>query len=596
MRAESKSPENLVKEMRDMLSIMNHRGPDGQGEYVRGNVAFGMCRLSIIGLDNGSQPIWNETGNVACVCNGEIYNYIELRQALRKRGHVFSTDSDVEVIVHLFEEEGEAFIRQLNGMFAIALYDFSAQRLLLYRDRIGEKPLYFTRNAHGFYFASEIKSLLVCEGVERSLSHKALDYLLTFNYLPNELTVFDHIFKIMPGEYLSVTNSLNIIKKKYWNIVDHCGTDADKGEKTILEELDDLLRDSVRIRLRSDVPVGAYLSGGLDSSVIVGYASKMERNMDTFSIGFGEERFNELPYSRRVSALFSTKHHEKTVDADFFGLLPRTIWHTDNPHGDVSFLPSFVLAEMTSKYVKTALTGDGGDELFGGYEKYIPYIETPGMKETEFYAQTGVFTREEKNKLYGERMREQLETNALYEIIEPLSTDIAEKTGDRLNRLLCMESKLLLEGNNLVKPDRMGMANSVEARMPFLDPRIIEYSMSLPSKYKIRGIEKKYILKKLAEKILPEDIVYRKKQMFTVPIGEWMKRELKDIFYQILLSETSKKRGLFNADYIREMLDAHVAGKANYTRQLRLLIIIELWHRIYIDNFYTDPSAIRSLT
>lgn len=592
---EDLSEEGLEAELVKMLSVIKHRGPDGQGVYCSENLAMGMRRLSIIGLENGWQPIWNENRTLVCVSNGEIYNYKELRKTLLKKGHEFSTDSDIEVVVHLYEEYGEKFVEQLNGMFAIALYDISNKTLFLYRDRIGKKPLYFYQSQCCFYFASEIKSIFMCKKVERALSPEALDYLLKYNYLPTEQTIYKNIYKVMPGEFLTVNRS-GIHKKPYWNLMDSFGRDTGHAtEQKILLELDDLLLDSVKLRLRSDVPVGAFLSGGVDSSIVVSYASRILPGIDTFSIGFQEEAYNELPYSRKVSAQFSTKHHEEIVDADFFKLLPRTIWLNDNPHGDISFLPTYALAAMTAKYVKTVLTGDGGDELFGGYEKYIPYMDHPFISESDFYENTSVFKQEDKKLLYGPVMLELLKTGNAVEPIESMLRPLQANYGDRLNRLLYLETKMLLEGNNLVKPDRMGMGNSIEARMPLLDYRIIEYVTSLPGEWKIRGKETKYILKRLAQKTLPEGIVYRKKQMFTVPVGEWMRGALKDLFYKILLSERCISRGLFNPDYVKQMLDHHISGKANYTRQLRLLIIIELWHRIFIDDCYSSMPEIDTL-
>ena len=540
-----------------------------------------MRRLTIIGLKNGWQPIWNEKKDVVCISNGEIYNYKQLKNTLELKGHHFSTDSDIEVIVHLYEEYGEKFVTYLNGMFAIAIYDINKDAVFLYRDRLGKKPLFYIQTDNGFYFASEIKSILQCDEIKVQLSVSALDHLLTFNYLPDAMTIFEGISKLMPGEYIVIQNGKTRFYK-YWKLIDFVGTNI-VSEHEIISNLDNLLEESIEMRLQSDVPIGAFLSGGIDSSLVVAYISKIYKGIDTFSIGFSEKKYNELPYAREVSTLFATTHHEEIVNADFFELLPKTIWLNDNPHGDVSFLPTFILSQMTAKYVKTVLTGDGGDELFAGYEKYLPYVSDSSMTEEDFYEKTSVFTKKEKAKLYSNKLRKLTKEDNCLDLINSLIAPLKDSCPDRLNRLLYLEIYLLLEGNNLVKPDRMGMGNSIEARMPLLDYRIVEYIMGIAGKYKIKDGETKYILKLLAEKKLPANIVHRKKQMFTVPIGEWMRNELKEVFYNILLSKQAIERNLFNPQYIKYMLDSHMSGKRNYTRQLRLLVIIEMWHRIYVD-------------
>ena len=481
-------------------------------------------------------------------------------------------------------------------MFAIALYDTRLRLLHLYRDRLGKKPLFYSLINGKLYFGSEIKSIISCSDFKRECNYAALDYILSYNYIPNDMTAFKNIYKLMPGEHM-VISFAGIKKNKYWDLqLNYTYENDNIPERVALEDIDSLLDDSVKIRLRSDVPVGAFLSGGVDSSFVVANALSHVDNIDTFSIGFAEKKYDESPYSREVARILKTNHHEKIVDSKFFEYLPTTIWLNDNPHGDVSFLPSFVLANMTAQHVKTVLTGDGGDELFGGYDKYIKYANSDNKSILSFFETNSVFSNELKKSLYKGKMNEihssQDTLSYIKNIMDRFQIRDDCSTIDNINIILYLETKLLLEGNNLVKPDRMGMGNSLEARMPLMDYRLVEYVSSLPSSLKIKDGVTKYLFKKIASKRLPENIVYRKKQMFTVPIGEWFKDSLRDMMYGVLLSERTLDRGLFDPDFTRKMLDAHVAEKENYTRQLRLLFIIELWHRIYIDDLYVKPPKL----
>jgi asparagine synthase (glutamine-hydrolysing) len=586
--------EEIVK----MLDIISHRGPDGMGIHESTEAIFGMRRLSIIDLESGWQPLYNEDRSISCCANAEIYNYKELRIEMELLGHKFYTHSDIEVILHLYEEYGVDFISKINGMYAIVLWDENKKRFLLYRDRVGKKPLYYTINNGILAFSSEIKSLLVCEGVKRECDKEALNSLLSYNYIPDKLTIFKGIFKLLPASYILVQDG-NIKIDSYWELP-LSQNEGHYNENDIIDELAQLLDDSVQLRLRSDVPLGAFLSGGVDSSVVVGTASKYVDRLQTFSIGFNEESFNELPYANKVAAIFNTNHITETVTPSFFDLLPKTIWHNDNPHGDVSFLPTYVLSELSSRHVRVVLTGDGGDELFGGYDKYLKFAAMNNTEEDlyrAYYEDTSVFSMNEKQLLFSEKFKNDVCNIDSFYIVNDLFKQANAKTNgaDPMNAILYSEIKMLLDGNNLVKPDRMGMANSIEARMPLLDYRIVEFVSKLPSEYKVRDNVTKYIFKKLAERILPRDIVYRKKQMFTVPIGEWLKNDLKDFAFKILLDKKTLDRGYFNEQYVRNMLEEHVGNKSNYTRQLRLLLIIELWHRIYIDNFFVVPPSIEQL-
>ncbi len=586
-------------DIQEMLNIIIHRGPDGEGFYESDSCSLGMRRLSIIDLEGGWQPLFNEDKSLVCVCNGEIYNYIELKQELINHGHIFQTKSDIEVILHLYEEYGTNFVKKLNGMFAIALYDTNKKTLFLFRDRLGKKPLFYLEANGKLYFGSEIKSILACKDIKRRCNYNALDYILTYNYNPTNMTSFDGIFKLMPGEYMCVT-SIGITICKYWELKVNFSYDyPPKKEEDIIAELSDLLDDSVKIRLRSDVPVGAFLSGGIDSSFVVASAATEISDISTFSIGFSESKYDERKYSRLVAHYLNTTHYEQIVDDNFFSLLPRTIWLNDNPHGDISFLPSYVLANIAAKHVKAVLTGDGGDELFGGYDKYLNFAKSTNQDVASFFENNSIFSRAQKMLLYSGQLIDVLNNQNCLEYINRIlkNAGIRYKNQplDNINLLLFLETKLLLEGNNLVKPDRMGMGNSLEARMPLMDYRVVEYVSALPSIYKIKDNTTKYLFKIIAAKRLPHDIVYRRKQMFTVPVGEWLKDSLKDMAYKILLSERTMARNLFRMDTVKQMLDKHVSGKENYTRQLRLLIIIELWHRIFIDDMSNEPKELTEL-
>ena len=572
-----------------MLSIIAHRGPDGEGHYTSQSVAFGMRRLSIIDLYTGWQPLYNEDKSICCCANAELFNYKELRVMLEVKGHVFSTDSDVEVAVHLYEEYGPDFISQINGMFALVLWDSNQKRLYLYRDRLGQKPLYYTIQNNRFYFASEIKSILCCKNIKRECDLLAMDLLLTYNYVPGEKTSFLNIQKVNPGTYFHIHDG-NVENIRYWDLP---GTHPPEDEAlgSSIAKFQGLFENAVELRLRSDVPLGAFLSGGIDSATVVSIASKYKSDFSTFSIGFPDAQYDELPYAKRVARFFNKQHFYEIVTADFIPMLSEMIWYSDCPHGDVSFLPTLVLSQLAAKHVKVVLTGDGGDELFGGYKKYLPFSDQ-GIPEEQLYgqylAESSVFTLSEKQALISPKLKADLDPAAADDLFFDVIKNARSHSdkNDPLNNILYSDIQLLLEGNNLVKPDRMGMACSIEARMPFMDYRIVEFAAKLPSQYKIRDGETKYMLKKYAEAILPQDIVYRPKQMFTVPIGEWFKGNLYEFIEGLLLSERAANRGYFSYESVQNLLLTHRNGTQNNTRKLRVLMMIELWHRIFIDHFY----------
>lgn len=587
-------------ELKQMLTLLHHRGPEGTGEYIDNDIMFGQSRLSFIDLENGWQPLYNENKDLVMCCNGEVYNYIEIRDELQAKGHAFRTKSDCEMIPHLYQEYGLDFPNKINGMFAISIWDKRTKKLILCRDRVGRCPLYYTVQNSKVYFASEIKSIIACKRIVRNPNYEALDSVMTFNYIPDEKTAFEGIFKVEPGQMLIFDKMGNIEKRYYWECKSNNTFNPDISYEDAVSNIEELLYDAVRLRLRSDVPVGSFLSGGIDSSIVLAYAADFNRRIKTFSIGFSEEKYNELPYARVVANLFDADHNENIVNPDFFSLLPVTIWYNDEPHGDVSFLPMYVLSETTTKHVKTVLTGDGSDELFGGYTKYLDFLKRVPETYMDFYESASVFCRDFKCNLYTDEFLKITESYKPLNYIEKLlkrvgMNPVCLKNEDILNPLLYLETRILLDGNNLIKTDRMGMGNSIEGRMPFLDYRLVEYAMQLPSSFKISDGVTKKIIKSVAVKRLPTDVVYRNKQMFTVPIGEWFKSSLKNDAYRILLDKRTLERGIFRRNVVKQMLDEHVSGKNNYTRQLRLLIIIELWFRIFIDDLYLQAPKLDDL-
>jgi len=577
-----------------MLDAIHHRGPNEEGVFTSEYVKFGMRRLSIIDISNGSQPMYSENGRYSIVYNGEIYNYIELKEDLENKGCNFKTNSDTEVVLKSFELYGVESFLKFNGMFALAIWDNETEQLILARDRFGKKPLHYMVYNDTFYFGSEIKSIIVNNNIPREVSHKALDLLLTYNYVPYPYTLFKNIYKIPPGSYL-IFNKGGFKITSYYDLkvqVNQAIKNAKQiDEEVIINDVKNLLSNAVKIRLRSEVPVGAFLSGGVDSSLI---SCIMKENTDfkTFSIGFAEEKFNELQYSQFVADSLNTDHYTRIVKSKSIKDLPNVIWHTDQPHGDVSFLPYGEVAKLASEYVKVVLTGDGADETFGGYDKYKDLLDLDEGWEENFFEKNAVFDKEMKKEIYCNDFRNGINLNFAY---EEFKNRIDGIEGDSIQKVLFTEIDLLLEGNNLEKPDRMTMAHSVEARSPFMDYRLVEYAFSIPTDIKFKNNRQKSVLKKILEEYLPYKFVNREKSMFTVPIGEWFKGELQEFIRDILTSKKFENRGFFNQSFVKAMLDDHISGKQNYTRQLRLLLIIELWFRIFIDESYESAPSLEQL-
>lgn len=573
-----------AEDLAAMGELLSHRGPDDQGSFAATGVAVGNQRLSIIDVAHGHQPFMSDDQKIALVQNGEIFNYVELAAELERDGFPCRTHSDTEVLLRLYERDGIDFVRRLNGMFAIAIYDGHEDVLYLIRDRIGVKPLFLHDDGQRLLFASEIKSLLRA-GAPRQMSPVALHHYLTFNYVPPPCTIFEGVHHLMPGHLLCIRRDGQELRR-WWNLSDVRA--EQRTEADWIENFNATLDDAVRLRLRADVPFGAFLSGGVDSSTIVGLMSRhMDRPVDSFCIGFHDPRYDEAPFAQQAAERFGTHHVMERVEANMLDLWPLAIYFCDQPHGDISFLPTYRVAQLAVQHVKMVLTGDGGDELFAGYDKYrdffaggYPDADEAGFRRA-YYRNISLFQDEAKADLYAPEFATRLNGVDSSDVLQPLYEQSSHM--DRINQALYIDMMLLLPGNNLVKPDRMGMAVSLEARTPFLDYRMMELAFRMPGDLKLRDGQTKYIYKKAVQPLIGESLAYRKKQMFTVPVGEWFRRELAGWCREMLLSQKAVSRKLFNPASVEKMLGDHQNGSANYTREIRALIAVELWHQVFID-------------
>lgn len=598
--------KTLVKKM---CQVIAHRGPDDDGFFFDENIGLGHRRLSIIDLSTGKQPIFNENRNICIIYNGEIYNFPELRKELEEKGHRFYTSTDTEVIVHLYEEEGFFFLKRLRGMFAIALWDADKKCLLLARDPIGIKPLYYTFIGSSLIFASEIKALLECEAVKRRLNIASLDQYLTYRYVPGPSTMFEGIYRMMPGHLILCSkNGSEIVK--YWDVPPQSKGVGDEGYYTSM--LRKMLKKNVEMELISDVPLGAYLSGGIDSSIIVSLMSrKVDQPVKTFSVGFGAgEPIDELESARLVSEHIGTDHHEIIVRSeDVEKHLPRIIWHLDEPIVDPAIFPTYLLSELASRHVKVVLTGEGADELFAGYSDY--HTRLKGEKVRRFLppafrrTATGFLNKSSNSgiNLYARQMLDDTDDHILWgELFDSdekreLYVDFkVEKTptvgyfkgytGESLSKMLYTDIKTWLPDDLLVKVDKMTMANSIEARVPYLDHTLIEFAMNIPPHLKIKNGVEKYILRRASEDLLPKATLIRKKHGFTVPINDWITKSLETMISNTLSESAIKKRNYFRYNRVKHIIEN--ASNPRYSHQLWSLFTLELWHKIYIDNIKPD--------
>jgi asparagine synthase (glutamine-hydrolysing) len=596
-----------------MCDVIRHRGPDDEGIHVEPGVGLGMRRLSIIDLAGGHQPIHNEDRTIWIVFNGEIYNYRELRAELEKRGHVFSTNSDTESIVHAYEEWGEEAFQRLRGMFGLAIWDSPRRTLMLARDRSGIKPLHYVERNGRLVFGSEIKSLLAAGAVTRELDLNALDHYLAFLYTPRETSIFKDVRKLPPGHYLRWQEG-RLDVRRYWQIAE---TEAFRGtEADAADALRQVLAGAVRSHLVSDVPLGAFLSGGVDSSAVVALmAEASSRPVKTFSIGFDEPEFDELEHARTVARQFGTDHNELVVRPDGLSILDRLVGHFDEPFADSSAIPTWYVSEMARRHVTVVLSGDGGDELFGGYDRYLPHpwvarfdrVPVPGLRamagmvwpllphgvrgrnflrhaarsdEGRYVDSVAMFQSDERAALYSADVRARLAIDAEGAFARRFDRFGALPLRSRMMRL---DFETYLPEDVLTKVDRMSMAHSIESRVPLLDNEVIDFAATLPSTFKIVNGRRKHILKEALRPLLPPGILDRKKQGFGVPIGVWFRGGLTDLFSDVLDSPRTRERGYFEPSFIARLVREHVSGKRDHTMRLWQLLVFELWHRQYLD-------------
>jgi len=570
-----------------MARSLLHRGPDDEGirHQPQRGVAIGNKRLSIIDISGGHQPFVSDDARVAVVQNGEIFNYVELAADLRRQGVRLRTQSDTEVILRLYEREGISFVSKLNGMFAIAIDDQREDALYLIRDRIGVKPLYLRDDGTRVAFASEIKAILpqaLTAMAAPAVDLEAIHHYLSFNYIPAPWTIWQGIRHVMPGTWMRLTRS-GVHTQRWWHLGDQRERDHDFGAWA--EEFMSVLDDATRIRLRADVPWGAFLSGGVDSSTIVGLMARhVERPVRTFCIGFADPRYDESAFAAEAARRFGCEHTNEVAELNMLARWPQVLHHLDQPHGDASFMPTLRVSELAAKHVKVVLTGDGGDELFAGYDKYGAFFARPGVDalddaafRRQYFDSISLFAPGAKQALYQPAVARRLAgIDSLQAAAQPWFDEAAHF--DRINQALYLDMQLLLSGNNLVKPDRMGMAVSIEARTPFLDWRMMEFAFRSRGNTKLRGGDKKHWYKKAAAALIGDDLAYRKKQMFTVPIGEWFRHE-SQAWLRETLQGSDLLRDTFNAPVIGAMLEQHVSGAANFTRELRALAALALWEK-----------------
>ena len=582
---------------RRMINRMKHRGPDDEGYYFDTNISLGMCRLSIIDVEGGQQPIYNEEGSICVVSNGEIYNFRELSEELENKGHKFHTRSDTEVLVHLYEEYGHNLIKKLNGMFAFAIWDSTKKELFLARDRLGIKPLYYTITNNGFIFASEIKAILECETVNREVDKTALANYFSLRYVPAPRTMFEDIMKLKPAHYL-VVNKEGIQERCYWDL--NCAP-MNESQDYFEEKIIGGLQESVRERLIADVPLGAFLSGGMDSSIIVALMSQLtDEPIKTFSVGFVGEEFDERTHASYVADYFGTDHHEIEVKIDRLDLLPRIVAHFDEPIADPAAIPTYLISEFARKSVKVVLTGEGGDELFGGYQselkfnRYLSLVPNPLRKSLKLVdvipSKYTAFLSSRVNEVESYSLRSEgydnpyvlnIKTDNNEDVKNMVEKSFQDKP-DYLCKMVYFDTKYWLPDELLMKVDKMSMANSLEARVPFLDHRFVEFAFNLPSDYKIRNGVEKFILRKAAKKILPDNVLKRKKHGFNVPIQIWF-RESRDIIDQYLDCGVLNQVKYLNAEKVTRVWDKHKRNRGDYEFFLWKVLNYVMWWEGYID-------------
>jgi asparagine synthase (glutamine-hydrolysing) len=593
-----------------MCQVIRHRGPDDQGTWVGDGAALGARRLSIIDVSGGNQPIFNEDQSILIVFNGEIYNYLELRDELLARGHHFATNCDTEAIVHAYEEYGDDCVKHLRGMFTFAIWDRKRHRLLAARDRFGKKPFNYYWDGRRLIFGSEIKSILQL-GIPREINPIALDEYLVYRYVPTPNTLFKNVMKL-PAAHILVYEDGQISTRRYWELpfTPTCQDDEATASERILE----LLKDAVKVRLMSEVPLGAFLSGGVDSSVVVGLMSQMmSQPVKTFSIGFEEDDYSELPYARQIAEHFGTDHHEFFVRPELISVLPQLVWAYDEPFADASMLPTYYVSKLAREHVTVALTGDGGDEIFGGYVHYERELVTSripllmrlllgygsnlmpdGMRGKKRFHNM-LYDHARRNvcstTLFPENSRRSMYSRDCFERVrghDPFERQLSEYRKvsglDVTASMQYVDARVYLTDDILVKVDKASMFNSLETRAPLLDQHLVEYVASLPSSLRLHDGVLKYLLKKIALNMVPPETVNRPKHGFRVPIKQWFRGDLSAYALELLEAPRAQQRGIFNPQFIHNLLKAHASTKlVNFSEAIWALVCLELWFQVYID-------------
>ena len=625
-----------------MVASIKHRGPDGEGFYVVDgaggtspvSVGLGHCRLAIIDRVGGSQPMGNEDGSVRVVFNGEIYNYVELRRALKAKGHQFASNADTEVIVHQYEEDGVDCVQAFRGMFAFALWDGRARRLLLARDRIGKKPLWYTATHTQLLFASELQALLAHPDVDRTLDPNALDQYLTYGYVPSPSSILAGVSKLQPGHRL-LWDAQGVRTERYWQLAYEPKPRLSPREAC--DRFLELFREAVQIRLRSDVPIGAFLSGGLDSSAVVAMMAKLSsRPVQTFTIGFEDGDYSELRYAREVAERFQTDHHEFMVTPEATVIMPQLVRHYGEPYADSSCLPTFYVAQQTRRHVTVALSGDGGDESFAGYSRYVgsaaalqfDRLPRPAKQffrwfvsrlgganshgpttnrlhrahrfiqagnesqhpEARYLAWVGCFRASERQGLYTPAFREQVNGAAPERWLSELYH--SGEASSVVERLMAVDIGSYLPEDLLVKVDIASMAHGLEVRSPFLDHQLMEFAARLPLRDKVRGLTTKVLLRRAMAGVLPPAILTRPKIGFGIPLGRWLQRDLNPWLRELLLGPGTLRQGIFQAEVVEQLIEEHTSGARDHRFQLWALMMFELWQSAFLD---ASQPTVRSL-
>ena len=601
------------EEVRAMCGTLVHRGPDDDGFHVGADGGVGMRRLSIIDLKTGRPPVWNEDRSVCVVFNGEIYNFRDLRQELERRGHCFATATDTETIVHLYEEYGPSCVERLRGMFALALWDERQRQLLLARDRLGIKPLFYAEVGGRLVFASELKAILALPEVERRLDWAALSHLFAFLATPRSDSLIEGVRKLEPGQILLASPGRDIRLQRYWAV--RFEPDRSRSEAYFVDRLRELIEESVRLHLVSDVPIGAFLSGGVDSSSVVAIMSRLlSEPVKTFSIGFTEGEFSELEYARPVAERFGTDHRELVIEPDVLGAIDELAWYLDEPLGDPSVIPTYMVSKLASESVTVVLSGDGGDELFAGYDKYVVegrerkyrFVPAPtrwalrrlsammpeGMRGRNFLRHialegadryldaTTLFRRDQQERLFTPEAAERVAGSDPWRLSRQWLAD--GDGGHWLSTLQYSDLNTYLPLDILTKVDRMSMAHSIETRVPLLDHKVVEFAATIPPELQMRNGTTKHVFKRAMRGLLPDEVLDRPKHGFAVPLGSWFRGRLGSFVRALLLSDASRRRGILNPRSIERLLELHERGR-ELDFQLWTLISFELWCRVFLD-------------